>query len=62
MAEANPRLPYELDSRDPNFAREMLAWSEQTRRDIGEALVGTRRSIAASKALMAQTDRILARK
>ena len=62
MAEVNPHLPYELDSRDPNFAREMLVWSEQTRRDIREVLAGTRRTIATSRSLIAQADRILARK
>jgi hypothetical protein len=62
MAEVNPHLPYELDSRDPNFAREMLEWSEQTRREIQEVLASTRRTIATTRVLIAEADLILARK
>jgi hypothetical protein len=62
MAQANRHLPFDLDPRDPNFAREMLSWSLQTRCEISELLANATETLATSRALMAQTDRLLARK
>ena len=62
MAEAHQRLPVNLDIRHPHFTRDMRTWACQMTCEIHESVMATRETIAASKALMAQAERILARK
>jgi hypothetical protein len=59
MAEAN-QSPLNFDIRDPHFARDMLEWSRQNVSDMRRTIMATLEMIAASKALMAKADRIIA--
>jgi hypothetical protein len=54
--------PLQLDLRHPDFLRQWRAWAIQFRTDVSEASIATKESIAASKALMTEADRILARR
>lgn len=56
----NPHLPFERDARDPNFARDALVWAAQTQQDIRELVTATRHTIATTRALMAEADRLIA--
>jgi hypothetical protein len=58
----NPHLPFELDARDPDFVRKVFSWSCQVQREIQELVAATERTIATSRALMAEADYLLARK
>ena len=60
-AVVNSHLPFELDARDPNFARECLSWSFQTQCEIQELIAGTKLLISNSRALMVEADHIFAR-
>jgi hypothetical protein len=60
MAQLDPHLPFQLDARDPDFARQCLLWSLQTRCEIQATIATTQQTIATSKALMAEMDQILA--
>jgi hypothetical protein len=50
MAQPNSHLPFHLDARDPDFARQCLIWSAQTRSEIQQII---------ADALIAEADRIL---
>jgi hypothetical protein len=54
--------PLQLDVRHPDFLRHYCSWAFQCRTDMMEAVIATRKSIATTKALMAEADRILARR
>jgi hypothetical protein len=54
-------LPFELDARDADFARECLSWSSQTQCEIQDLIAATKRVIADTRALMAEADRMIAR-
>jgi hypothetical protein len=56
------RLPLDLDPKDPNFSRQCLDWSWTTQAEIADLIAGTKKEIAASWALLAEANRILARK
>jgi hypothetical protein len=60
MAHIDSHLPFELDARDPDFARQCLLWSSQTRCEIQEVIASTKHTIAISRALIAEADRLLA--
>jgi hypothetical protein len=63
MARGHPfLLPAEIDIHDVNFARDMLSWSLQTQRDMDELVAATKKTLATSRDLMAQADRVLARR
>jgi hypothetical protein len=62
MTQPNRHLPFDIDPRDPDFAREMFSWASETQSEICELLAATRQTLAVSRALMASADRILARK
>jgi hypothetical protein len=55
-------LPSEFDPKDPAFPRQCLAWASGAKSEIMELVLGTEDEIAASRVLMAEADRILARK
>jgi hypothetical protein len=46
------------DVRDANFARDMRLWALQTSRELHELVVASRETIALTKAMIAQADRI----
>ena len=62
MAKANQPTPTDIDVRGPGFAREMLRWSLQMRSEIHQLVAGSNEAIATSNALIAEADRILARR
>ena len=55
-------LPSEFDPKDLAFPRQCLAWASEAKSDIMDLVLGSEDEIAASRALMAEADRILARK
>ena len=52
-------VPSQLDTRDPNFARQSSVWAAQTQWEITALIEGTKKTIADSRALMVDADRIL---
>jgi hypothetical protein len=62
MARVGSHLPFELDARDPDFFREIQLWSSQTQGDLQELLAATQQTIATTKALIAEVDRMIALK
>ena len=62
MSHFDSHLPFKLDTRDPNFRHECLAWAFQTQLEITEIIAGTHRTITNSKDLMKEIDRLLARR
>ena len=58
----DPHVPFEMDARDPYFAGDIALWSRQTLSEMRGLVAATRRTIASSTALIAQVDRLLARK
>jgi hypothetical protein len=60
---ADPRAfscPADLDIRDPDFAGKYLSWTHQLRCDMDELIAGTRATLAESRALLQEADRLLA--
>lgn len=62
MTQAHAKALLEIELRGPGFARDMLFWSFQMESEVRETIAATRRTIATSKALMVEMDRILARR
>lgn len=60
MALPASQLPRDFDIRDPEFRHNLLLWSLATRCEIHELVLGTRKTIAASRLAMADADRVLA--
>jgi hypothetical protein len=56
------RLPLELDPRDPDFARQCGRWAHETRCEMQELVALTHESIARSRALLVDTELMLARR
>ena len=52
--------PVELDVDDPEFSRKYLLWAHQVQCEIVELLAGSRETLANSRALMLEADRLLA--
>jgi hypothetical protein len=58
-------LPFELDTRQPDFQPDYAFFrdqSETTKAEMDEMVAATKRTIAASEALIAECDRILERR
>lgn len=53
-------LACEVDVRDPRFPAQCMAWTNQMRSEIQEIIALTNGTIATSKALIKQADRLLA--
>jgi hypothetical protein len=62
MTPARAKELFEIDLRSPGFARDMLYWSFQMQSEVRETVAATRVTIATSKALLLQMDRLLARR
>jgi len=60
------RTPYifltDLDHGDPNFPAKSTEWASQMRSEMKETVALTRATITETKALMAEVDRIAARR
>jgi hypothetical protein len=56
------RLPFTLDAKDPDFPRQCLAWAFEAKCEIMELIEKANGHIEISRALVAEVDRILARK
>jgi|GraSoiStandDraft_5_1057265.scaffolds.fasta_scaffold124391_2 hypothetical protein len=54
--------PSELDIADHNFPAKCIAWTDQIRFELDDLLVLTKQTIAESRTLMAEIDRMLARR
>ena len=52
--------PTDLDVRDPDFRGKLLLLLNQQQCDIAELIARTKETLAASRALMDHTDRLLA--
>ena len=50
------------DTTDPNFPALCAVWTGQMRSEMQETIGLTRKTLAESRALMAEVDRIIARK
>ena len=59
MAQAASKLLRNLDIHDPQFAHDMRLWSLQVRSEIFELVVAAEATLAASKAVIAEAERIL---
>lgn len=59
MAKANLLMPSNI--RDPDFDRRMLAWAFQVQCEMHELVLTTQETIAATKLMIAEVDRMLAR-
>jgi hypothetical protein len=54
--------PSEFDITDRNFPAKCIAWTDQIRYELDDLLALTKQTIAESRTLMAQIDRMLARR
>lgn len=54
--------PSELDIADHNFPAKCVVWTDQMRFEMDELLVLTKHTIAESRTLIAEIDRVLARR
>jgi hypothetical protein len=55
-------LPLLLDVRDPDFPTQCMGMTDQMRSEMTELIAGTKNEIATSRTLMAEIDRLLARR
>jgi hypothetical protein len=64
MADHQPNhlFPDQLDVRDPDFPRQCLSMARQICIDFAETVTATKKTIADAREVMAETDRILARR
>lgn len=53
-------LPLELSTDDPGFSSQMALWAFGSTHEMQDLVVATKKTIATSRALMAEADRILA--
>ena len=60
MARLQSQLPCDFDVRDPNFHRDMLSWAFAMQSEIHELVLATRETIALSRGIMADADRLIA--
>lgn len=61
MAQVHTSTPLDLNVHDPNFDRKMLAWAFHVQCEMRELVLITKETVAATKVLIAEADRILAR-
>lgn len=62
MARTHSPALLDQDVRAADLAREMASWSFEFQCEVQELLLVSKRTIATSKTLIAEADRILARK
>lgn len=62
MADQSIYHAFPLELAIPNFRRRARLWAFHTRREMLEVVAATEKTIAASKELMAQADRIFAKR
>lgn len=62
MDQAYPSKPLDLNTRDPDFDRKMLAWTFHVQCEMHELVLITKETIAATRRMIAEADRILAHK
>ena len=55
-------LPSQLDICDPDFPAQCQRWTAQMRSEMQETITVTKQTLAESRTLMAEIDRVLARK
>jgi hypothetical protein len=55
-------LPSELDARGPDFHAKYVVWRAQMRSEIKETVALTKVTIAGTRVLMAEADRLLGRR
>jgi hypothetical protein len=60
MAYAHTSKPFDLDICDPDFGQQMLVWALQVQCEMHELVLNTKETIAATKAMIAEVDRMLA--
>ena len=60
MGQPHQALPLELDVCDPKFLSQMRLWAFSATYEMKEVVVATQKTIATSRALMAEADRLLA--
>jgi hypothetical protein len=61
MADHRPvSRPANLDIRDSDFPEKCLLWTHQLQSDMDELIAGTRATLAESRALLQEVDRLLA--
>jgi hypothetical protein len=61
MGQVHTSTPLDLDIRDPDFGRKILAWAFQAQCEMHELFLITKGTIAATRIMIAEADRILAR-
>jgi hypothetical protein len=52
----------DLDTRSLDFSHQWHHWAKQTRDDVAELVEGTKKTMAESRDLMAEIDRLLTRR
>ena len=52
--------PVDLDVRDPDFARKYFLWAHQLQCEVVELVAGSKETLAESRTLMLEADRLLA--
>ena len=62
VAHHSSLLPRELDPHDPNFERKSRSWAFEAQCQMNELVLRTRETVEESRALVAEVDRLLARK
>jgi len=60
MARSQSHLPRDFDVRDPNFHCDILSWAFAMQSEIHELVLATRETIAVSRVIMADADRLIA--
>ena len=53
-------VPADLDTRDPAFARKYFLWARQVQCEVVELVAGSKETLAQSRALLLEADRLLA--
>ena len=62
MAVAHSHVPTNLDIRDRNFSRDMLLWAFEAQCEMTRLILASRATVAATRVMIAEADRILAGK
>lgn len=55
-------FPLDLDIRDPEFPRKAISLTLQIQREFQETVIATKKTLAVSRELLADADRILAKR
>jgi hypothetical protein len=62
MAYQSSLLPLGLDPHDPNFERKSRSWAFEAQCQMNELVLRTRETVDESRELVAEVNRLLARK